>query len=88
MLEVQRLLVHREKKEKASLSLSGEIVKAADVMAGKSGRSAFVERAIRSYLRRMLRRARDQRDLETINRAADATNRESDAVSEFQAWPE
>lgn len=86
--EVRRILLRREKKEKASLSLSGEIVKAADALAGKSGRSAFVERAVRAYLRSLVRRARDAHDLEAINSKSEATNRESDRVLDLQAWPE
>ncbi len=85
--ELERLLRKREKKEKTSVSLSREIVRAADVLAGTDGRSAFVERAIRRYLGSLLRRARNQRDLDAINRSADVTNREADEVIEFQIWP-
>lgn len=86
--EVQRLLERRDKKEKISVSLSGEIIRAADAIAGKAQRSAFVERAVRRYLRTILRRARDKRDLEAINARARVTNRESDRVLDIQAWPE
>lgn len=85
--EVERLLKHRERKEKASVSLSGELLRAAESLSGDDGRSAFIERAVRSYLRALVRRARDQRDLEAINARAEVTNRESDALLRFQAWP-
>ena len=88
LTELERVLKRREKKEKASVSLSGEIVEAADVLAGKDGRSAFIERAIRSYLRALIRRGRDQRDLELINAGASITNTESDRLLDLQAWPE
>lgn len=88
LAEVERLLAQREKKEKTSVSLSGEIIRAADAIAGKAQRSALVERALRRYLRRLISRARDERDLEAINASAKVTNRESDRVLGLQAWPE
>ncbi len=88
MAELQRLLALHEKKAKASISLSGELLRAADTVAGKSARSAVVERALRNYLEGILRRSRDQRDLAAIDAHATATNRESDELLEFQGWPE
>src|SRR5450830_1832368 len=88
LLELQRTLGRREKKEKTSVSLSGEIIRAADLVAGKAQRSAFIERAVRVYLRRLVRRAHDARDLKAINSLADVTNRESDGLLDLQAWPE
>ena len=78
----------RQKKEKTSVSLSGEVVAAMDIIAGKAGRSAFIERAVRAKLRRMIAAARNRKDLEAINRNAAATNRESDRVLDIQSWPE
>ena len=88
LAELQRILERREKKEKTSVSLSGEIVRAADAMAGKAQRSAFVERAVRVYLTSLLRRARKERDIQAIKARAVVTNRESDRVLELQSWPE
>lgn len=85
---VQRLLGQREKKAKASVSLSGELIRAADAIAGKAQRSALVERAVRVYLRSMLRRARHAHDLQAINASAEITNRESDGLLDLQSWPE
>ncbi len=70
------------------MSLSGEIIRAADIIAGKTQRSALVERAVRVYLRRVLRRAREERDFKAINSRAEITNRESDRLLDLQAWPE
>ena len=86
--ELQRVLGRNEKKEKTSVSLSGEIIRAADIVAGKARRSALIEAAVRAYLRRLVRRAREERDLAAINSKADASNRESDRLIDLQAWPE
>ncbi|MDX2206496.1 MAG: hypothetical protein SFU57_02525 [Gemmatimonadales bacterium] len=86
--ELQRLLSQHGKKAKTSISLSGELLRATDVVAGKAQRSALVERALRRYLKSILRRARHQRDLAAIAAGAALTNRESDQVLEIQAWPE
>lgn len=85
---VQRMLSRREKKAKTSVSLSGELLRAADAVAGKAQRSALVERAVRAYLRSMLRRARHRHDLHAINASAEITNRESDGLLDLQVWPE
>jgi hypothetical protein len=88
MLEVERILKRKEKKTNASVSLSREVIRATDAVAGKAGRSALVERAIRRYFRVILRRARNQHDLQAINAHADRTNRESDVLLDLQAWPQ
>jgi metal-responsive CopG/Arc/MetJ family transcriptional regulator len=86
--ELERLLTRREKKANASVSLSRAIIRAADAVAGKARRSALVERAMRSYLRSLVRRARNEHDLHAINARAEVTNRESDALLDLQAWPQ
>jgi len=87
VLEVERLLSRKEKKSNASVSLSHAIIRATDAVAGKAGRSALVERAIRKYLRAVLRQARNEHDLQAIDARAELTNRESDALLDLQAWP-
>lgn len=86
--ELKRLLQKRQKKAKASVTLSNELIEAADVIAGKAQRSAFVERAVRRYLKVLLRRVRYRHDLKAINAKAEVTNRESDDLLHLQAWPE
>lgn len=86
--QLTRLLRRHDKKAKASLSLSAELIEAADLIAGRSQRSAFVERAVRAYIRHVMRQARHRQDLEAINSRADVTNRESDDLLDLQAWPE
>lgn len=86
--EVQRLLRTSEKKAKTSVSLSGELLRAADLIAGPEGRSALVERAVRRYLKAVVRRNRHLHDLAAIDAAAERTNRESDDLLAIQAWPD
>jgi metal-responsive CopG/Arc/MetJ family transcriptional regulator len=86
--ELARLIAGRGRKAKASLSLSEDLIKAADELAGSEGRSALVEDAVRVYLRAVVRRMRHRRDLEAINAHASATNRESDDLLHLQAWPD
>jgi metal-responsive CopG/Arc/MetJ family transcriptional regulator len=86
--EIRRMLRRAEKKEKVSLTLSAELVRAADLIAGKARRSALVERALRGYLGGLLRRSRDRHDRELIDAKAQVTNRESDKLLALQAWPE
>jgi metal-responsive CopG/Arc/MetJ family transcriptional regulator len=85
--EVQRLLYTTEKKAKASVSISGELLRATDAIAGEAQRSAFVERALRHYVKALLRRAQREQDLVAINAHAAATNRESDQLLGIQPWP-
>lgn len=85
--EVQRFLYEPEKKAKASVSISGELLRATDAIAGTAQRSAFIERALRHYLKSLLRRAQREHDLGAINARASATNRESDQLLAIQAWP-
>jgi hypothetical protein len=86
--ELERVLSRHEKKQKASVSLSGELIRAADILAGKAQRSALLEHVVRRYFRQLLRRLRHERDLRLIDARAEVTNRESDDLLELQSWPE
>ncbi len=83
-----RLLQGGARKEKVSVSLSGGVTRAIDELADAEGRSAFVERALRVYIRSLVRRAQNKRDREAIDLRSKATNHESDRTLELQAWPE
>jgi Arc/MetJ family transcription regulator len=85
---LHRLIQGRQKKIKTSLSIAAGLIEATDKFAGKSQRSAFVERALRRYLRARIVRTRETRDLSAIDARASITNRESDRLLELQAWPE
>lgn len=82
------LIQSRQKKVKASLSIASGLIEVTDKLAGKSQRSAFVEHALRRYLRAHLVRIRESRDLAAIDAQASVTNRESDRLLELQTWPE
>ncbi|HEX7697153.1 MAG TPA: ribbon-helix-helix protein, CopG family [Candidatus Acidoferrum sp.] len=73
-------------KEKTSITLSRDVLKSVDRLAGsKHSRSAFIERVLRRYLRERAKAALQARDLERINNAADRLNLEAAEVLDYQA---
>ena len=75
-------------KVKTSITLSEETLEAVDELAAKGGgRSKVIELALREFLSRRKRAARDARDLAVLNRDADALNREMADVLEYQGEP-
>ena len=70
-------------KVKTSLSLSDDLLKALDRMAGDTvSRSAFIEQILRRFVEDRARARRDAREIALINRHADALNAEMlDALS-------
>ncbi len=73
-------------KEKTSVTLSPEVLKGVDRLACKKrSRSAVIEHVLRAYLRHRERAKRDARDLEILNREADALNAEALDVLKDQA---
>ncbi|MGA2347031.1 MAG: ribbon-helix-helix protein, CopG family [Candidatus Sulfotelmatobacter sp.] len=73
-------------KEKTSVTLSPEVLKGIDRLAGsKQSRSAFIETVLQQYLRQRARAQRDARDIELINRHADELNAEAEDVLRYQA---
>lgn len=73
-------------KEKTSITLSEEILKGIDRLAGSSqSRSAVIERILRKYLRERSQAAVRARDLERINAAAGRLNREAADVLDYQS---
>ncbi len=72
-------------KVKTSITLSEELLREMDKLVGQYGnRSAIIEQAIRAFLAAGVRRARDARDLEILNRRADALNAEAEDVLHYQ----
>jgi metal-responsive CopG/Arc/MetJ family transcriptional regulator len=71
-------------KVKTSVTLSSDVVAAVDNLCAASGRSEFIERALRSYLAQQKRLDRDRRDLKLINRHAARLNREAEDVLALQ----
>ena len=72
-------------KAKASITLSGNLLKVIDSLAGAAQRSAWIERAVQSYAARQLKERRRERELALLNRHADALNVEGDDSASYQA---
>lgn len=75
-------------KVKISITLSEETLEAVDELAAKvGGRSQVIETALREFLARRKRAARDARDLAVLNRDADRLNDEMSDILEYQVEP-
>jgi metal-responsive CopG/Arc/MetJ family transcriptional regulator len=73
-------------KEKTSITLSQEVLRGIDRLAGsRQSRSAFIETVLAQYLQQRARAQRDARDIELINRHADELNAEAEDVLRYQA---
>ncbi|MBK9706782.1 MAG: ribbon-helix-helix protein, CopG family [Acidobacteria bacterium] len=72
-------------KIKTSITLSEDILKTIDKFSGsKQSRSEFIEGAINAYLTQLIRNERNARDLEIINKRAEALNEEAFDVLDYQ----
>lgn len=75
------------KKEKMSITLSGNLLGVIDALAGVARRSAWIEEAVRRYARHQIRRRLQARELELLNRHAEMLNAEGDDSAGYQsAW--
>jgi len=76
-------------KVKTSITLSEELLKTVDRRSKqqKRTRSDFIELAVRSFLQQLIREEQNARDLEIINRRAEALNKEAAEVLEYQVLP-
>jgi metal-responsive CopG/Arc/MetJ family transcriptional regulator len=73
-------------KEKTSLTLSREVLKAIDRLAGsRSSRSATIDRILRNYLSERARAVAAASDLAQINAAAERLNEEAADVLDYQS---
>jgi metal-responsive CopG/Arc/MetJ family transcriptional regulator len=73
-------------KQKTSITLSPEVLRAVDAMAGaSSNRSRIIEQALVEFLERRRRAQREARDLAILEAAADELNREIEDVLDYQA---
>jgi metal-responsive CopG/Arc/MetJ family transcriptional regulator len=72
-------------KAKASITLSGNLLKVIDALAGASQRSAWIERAVQSYAARQLKERRRERELRLLNQHADTLNAEGEDSAAYQA---
>ena len=72
-------------KVKTSITLSEELIRAMDALSSQYGtRSALIERAVRDFLTTAAQRQREARDLEILNRRAEALNAEAADVLSYQ----
>jgi metal-responsive CopG/Arc/MetJ family transcriptional regulator len=73
-------------KEKTSITLSRDVLKAIDQLAGaRQSRSALIEAVLRSYVLQQERARLHARDLEILNRDADQFNAEAEDVLSYQS---
>ena len=72
-------------KVKTSITLSEELIRQIDALSNQYGtRSALIERAVRDFLATAAQRQREARDLEILNRRAEALNAEALDVLSYQ----
>lgn len=72
-------------KAKTSVTLSGNLLKVIDGLAGENRRSAWIEQAVRAYAMRQLKRERRELELVLLNRHAQALNAEGDDSAAYQS---
>ena len=73
-------------KLKTSITLSEEVLRAVDGLAGPRGsRSAVIERALIDYLRQRAKSRVESRELDRLNAAAARLNAEATDVLEYQS---
>lgn len=70
---------------KTSITLPKDLLSRLDRV--DKNRSALLERAALAYLAHLERQARDQRDLEILDRHAERLNREAHETLEYQKLP-
>jgi metal-responsive CopG/Arc/MetJ family transcriptional regulator len=75
-------------KIKASITLSDDVLRAVDDLAASSSRSEVIEHALREFLAARERQLRDARDVEIMNKHADAYNLETADLLTYQPWIE
>jgi hypothetical protein len=81
------LMAAPSSKAKASITLSSNMLKVIDALAGTSQRSRWIERAVQNYAARQLTEQRRQRDLALLNKHADRLNAEGDDSAAYQvSW--
>ncbi|HWQ69450.1 MAG TPA: ribbon-helix-helix domain-containing protein [Patescibacteria group bacterium] len=74
-------------KVKTSITLSEDLLKAIDRRAKqhKKNRSDFIEAAVSTFIRQLIRDEQNARDLEVLDRRADYLNQEAVDVLAYQA---
>jgi metal-responsive CopG/Arc/MetJ family transcriptional regulator len=85
LARLDALVRSRSPQRPASISVSGSLLEAVDRVAGPAQRSAFIERALRRRLQRILRAQRNEVELAILNAKATRLNAESAAALADQA---
>ena len=75
-------------KAKVSVTLARGLLLAAGQVAGATGRSAFIERAVHRYLSQLVRRARHRRELALLDAHAARLNAAAEQALADQAEPD
>ena len=84
---VRELMIQPGTKAKTSVTIARGLLDAADAVAGPDGRSALIERAVRHYLRRLLKQARQERELALLDANAPRLNAAAARAMLDQAEP-
>ena len=84
LAELAKLAATPALKAKASVTLSGNLLRVIDTLAGAEQRSAWIERAVRAYAKRELKGRRRDRELELLNRHAKELNAEGNDSAAYQ----
>ena len=72
-------------KVKTSLTLSEDLIRRIDEeFGGHKNRSEFIEKAVRDYIEREIRKEKDLKDLAILNKKAARLNREAEDVLSYQ----
>ncbi len=87
VLRLNTLLKTRKKKASTSVTLAGELLEGVSLIVPAQQRSQFVEVAVRRELRRRLRQARADHDLQILNAKAAKLDKETNDLLEIQGDP-
>jgi metal-responsive CopG/Arc/MetJ family transcriptional regulator len=72
-------------KVKTSITLSEELIQSIDELFGRQkNRSEFIEKAVRHFIEKQMRRKRDLKDLDILNKKANKLNKEAEDVLTYQ----
>jgi hypothetical protein len=85
LAKLSALIAQSAKKEKTSVTLSGNLLAVVDALAGTARRSAWIEEAVRRYAHNQLRQRRRAHELERLDRHAETLNAEGDDSAGYQA---
>ncbi|KAF0144308.1 MAG: hypothetical protein FD156_1993 [Nitrospirae bacterium] len=71
-------------KVKTSITLSEDLLKSIDELGRYENRSEFIEKAVKDFIEKQIRRKRELKDLDILNKKADKLNKEAEDVLSYQ----